>query len=105
VHFDHGESIPFAICEELGSQAGYLMRSRESARRELQKSPCCRSAIGDAVEVVITETWAESRGNGLDRVTELELGKVDGAPHDGQQVRKSSDQGAEGRAEIGKIHR
>ena len=37
VHFDHRESIALAIGKELAPQRGHLLKSRNSARGELQE--------------------------------------------------------------------
>ena len=75
MRLDHGESIMLAICEELSPQVGYLLGSRESARRKLNECSRRGSAIGDAIKLVITEARTKGRSNGLDRIAECKFGK------------------------------
>jgi hypothetical protein len=66
VRLDHRQSITLAIGEELGPQVGYLLGSRESARRKLNEGSRRRSTVGDAIKVAIAEAGTKSRSNGFD---------------------------------------
>jgi hypothetical protein len=61
VRLGHGESIALAICEQLSPQVASLLGSRESAGRKLNECSRRRSAVGDAIKVVITEARTKAR--------------------------------------------
>ena len=103
MHLDHGKCIALTIGEKRGAQPIGFLGIGETAGCQLQECRGCRAAIGNILKIVIAKTRTEGRGNGLDRIAEVEFGKVDGAAHDRQQVHQAGDDGIERLAEVGKL--
>jgi len=58
VHFDHGQRIAITVGEKCGPQLIDFPRMGDMARCQLQECRGRRTAIGDAIKVVIAEARA-----------------------------------------------